>query len=128
MEFLVFCNVIHSTKHYSTVQWQSCILLSPKYNITAHSLLPFRMLILPFRMLSNLLFLTVHHALVKSITCFCATSGEAKELLELHAKETDVEEVTRDGGLSMSTNNWRELLGMLVQQPLQVRHQQPPGT
>ena len=110
MEFLVFANVIHSTEHYSTVlrsaaqcsavQWQSCNLLSLKYNITVHSLLP-------FRMLSNLLFLTLHHACVTSITCFCATSGEAKELLELHAKETDKEEVTRDGGFSMSTNIWR---------------------
>ncbi len=56
----------------------------------------------------------VHHARVKSITCFCATSGEMKELLEFHAKEMDVEDVTREEGFSRVTNIWA---GLLVSAP-----------
>ena len=44
----------------------------------------------------------------------CATSGEMKELLESHAKEMDVEDVTREEGFSRVTNIWA---GLLVSAP-----------
>ena len=92
MEYLVSFNVMHSTAQHSTAQHITSQHSAAQCSVVQCSILPYIICLyytscvacnlhitvpglLPFRMLSNSLFMIVHHARVKSITCFVQLQG-----------------------------------------------------